>query len=247
MNESNIDYALAFRVVERYFSELKPILLELLKHAKMPALIEILKEAKHYWICKSECQAMDSVNGNAQLCTVQLDLEDSERYGIKYIDADGKKKGCIILHSSVGSIERLIYSILETVTKTKNPCLPLWLSPIQVRIIPLSEKYLKNAERVVKKIESENIRVDIDDRTESVPKKIRDAEMSWIPMSLVIGPKEVKSKKVRVRFRKTGKIKDMKIDVFLKEIKSKLKNMPFEKLTVPKLISKRPIFVSWGE
>jgi threonyl-tRNA synthetase len=247
LNGIGIDYAIAFRVVEKHFKELKPLLLNLLKHANKPAFIELLKEAKHYWICKSEHQAIDSVGGNAQLCTVQLDVEDSERYGIMYVDRDGKKKGCIIVHSSVGSIERLIYSILETAVKAKkNPVLPLWLSPVQVRIIPLSEKYLEEAKKIMKDIESFDIRVDLDDRAESVPKKIRDAEVDWVPICLVIGPKEIKTKKLRVRFRKTGKVKEMNLKELLDTIKKELVGMPFERLTIPKLLSQRPIFVGWS-
>jgi len=248
LNGIDIDYAICFRIVEKYFRELKPMLLDLLKHAKVPAVIELLEEAKHYWICKSEHQAIDSLGGNAQLSTVQLDIKDSERYGIGYTDVSGKKRGCIIIHSSVGSIERLVYSILETVIKGgKNPTLPFWLSPVQVRIIPLSEKYLKNSIKMMKRIESENIRVDLDDRTDSVPKKIRDSEMDWVPISLVIGPKEIKTKKFRVRFRKSGKIEGMKLEKLINYIKKETKGMPFEKLTVPKLLSKRPIFVAWGK
>jgi threonyl-tRNA synthetase len=248
LNGIKIDYAICFRVVEKYFKELKPMLVELLKHAKRPALIELLGEAKHYWICKSEHQAIDSVGGNAQLCTVQLDVEDSERYGIKYMDKDGKKKGCIIVHSSVGSIERLIYAILETAAKAKkNPTLPLWLSPTQVRVIPLSEKYLKHAKKIMEKIEAENIRVDLDDRKESVPKKVRDAEVNWVPIVIVVGKKEVKSKKLSVRFRKTGKIKEMGVEELIKFIKKEVRGMPFEELYMPKLLSKRPIFVAWGK
>jgi threonyl-tRNA synthetase len=248
LNGIKIDYAIAFRIVEKYYKELKPMLIRVLKHAKKPALIELLRGAKHYWVCKSEHQAIDSVGGNAQLCTVQLDVEDSERYGIKYVDKNGKKKGCIIVHSSVGSIERLIYAILETAAKAKkNPVLPLWLSPTQIRIIPLSQKYFKFAKKIMKKIEAKNIRVDLDDRDETVPKKIRDAEINWVPIVLVIGPEEIKTNKFNVRFRKSGKIKRMKLEKLLDKIKKEIKEMPFEKISIPKLISKRPIFVAWGK
>lgn len=247
LNGIGIDFAICFRIVEKHFKELKPMLIELLNHAKMPALIELLGEAKHYWICKSEHQAIDAVGGNAQLSTVQLDIEDSERYGIKYIDSDGKKKGCIIVHSSVGSIERLIYAILETAAKSKNSVLPLWLSPVQIRIIPLSDKYLEYSKEIMKILESENIRVDLDDRTETVPKKIRDAERKWVPIILVIGPKEMKSKRLKVRFRKSGEIKEMSIEELIDYVKKETKDMPFEKLNIPKLLSQRPIFVPWGK
>lgn len=247
LRKLGIDHSICFRIVKKYYDELKPLILKIIKHAKKPALIELLSARKHYWICKSEHQAIDSVRGNAQLSTVQLDVEDSKRYGINYVDKDGKKKGCIIVHSSIGSIERLIYALLETALKKPNPILPIWLSPIQVRIIPLSEKYNKFAEKVMKEIEKEGIRVDLDDRELTVPRKIRDAEIRWIPYIVVVGEKEMKGKKLSVRFRKEGKVKEMKIKDLVDLIKKKVKDMPFEKLSIPKRLSKRPIFVPWGK
>ena len=113
----------------QYDIENKPFIVKLLKLVKRPALIELLPERKHYWVLKHEFQVIDSVGGNAQLATVQLDMEDSERYGIRYVDEKGEKKGCIILHSSMGSIERWMYALLEEAAKAqkagKAPSLPL--------------------------------------------------------------------------------------------------------------------------
>lgn len=119
----------------------------MLKYSKRPAFIEVLSKMKHYWAVKHEFQGIDAVGGNCQLSTVQLDIVDAERYGIVYSDKDGKQKGCTICHSSVGSIERWIFSILENALKNEKPTIPLWLSPTQVRLIPVANSHLKYTTR----------------------------------------------------------------------------------------------------
>jgi threonyl-tRNA synthetase len=141
-----IEYAVAFRVVKYFYEQHKEWFVSLLKIAKRPALIEVLPEMKHYWVLKHEYQAIDAAGGNTQLVTVQLDVEDAKRYGIEYTDEDGQRKGCIILHSSLGSIERWMGAILEQAAKDqmkgKQPRLPVWLSPIQLRVIPVNSTFL---------------------------------------------------------------------------------------------------------
>jgi threonyl-tRNA synthetase len=112
-----------------------------------------------------------------------------------------------------------------------------------VRIIPLSEKFNKYAEKIAEEIEGHRIRVDIDDRRETVEKKIRDAELEWIPYSLVIGEKEIKSKKLSVRERESGKVKSSTLDALVKKIKKQIEEKPFKESSLPKKLSQRPSFV----
>jgi threonyl-tRNA synthetase len=242
-----VEYVVAFRTVEEFYRQNKPFFVRLLKMVKRPALIELLSERKHYWVLKHEFQAIDSVGGNAQLATVQLDLEDSERYGIRYVDEKGEKKGCIILHSSMGSIERWMYAMLEEAAKAQKagmaPSLPLWLSPTQVRLIPLADRHLKPCERIANTLEKACIRVDIDDRPETVSKKVRDAEREWIPAIVVLGDRELKGKKLPVRVRGKKALKQMTVKELATEINKKIKEMPFRPLALPRMLSMRPIFV----
>ncbi len=238
----NIDFALGFRIVEKFYADFKPIILELIRHAEKPALVELLGEAKHYWVVKSEHQAIDSIGGNAQLCTVQLDVEDSERYGIYYTDTDGERKGCTIIHTSVGSIERLIYAVLESSTKMKVPMLPTWLIPTQVRMIPVSERFVDYVSKLADEIAQQMIRVDVDDRSESVSKSVRDAETSWIPYIVVVGEKEVDENMLTVRVRRTGEILTMSLKELIDSVKEEVKGMPYKPLTLPKYLSKRAKF-----
>ena len=243
---TGIEYAVVFRCVEEFYSKHKDRIVELLKYSNKPAFIELLSEMKHYWAIKSEFQGIDSVGGNCQLCTVQLDVKDAKTYGIKYIDKDGSEKGCIICHSSVGAIERWIYAILEKALKMKKPQYPLWLAPTQVRIIPVSEEYLPFCEEICEKLIKNNIRANIDDRPDTVAKKIRHAELEWIPYILVIGEKEKDTGLFIVRKRMEGARVQISLDEIMNEIKTQTAAFPFRKLAMPLYLSKWPVFYHWG-
>ncbi|MHC1628206.1 MAG: threonine--tRNA ligase [Candidatus Nezhaarchaeales archaeon] len=242
-----IDYVIAFRAVESFFKENLSWFTSLAKEIGEPMLIEVLPAMKHYWVVKEEHQFIDSLGGNAQLCTVQLDVEDSERYGIKFVDKDNVKKGCIIVHSSMGSIERWMYAILEQAEKDraagKPPMLPTWLSPIQVRVIPVSSEYMNKAVEVAEDIEKAGIRVDIDDRDETVSKKIREAEVEWIPYVVVIGKREVEENVLSVRIRAKRETVTMTLSEFINLINEECKGKPKAKLWLPKMLSLRPKFI----
>lgn len=240
---TNTEFAVAFRVVEEFYEKNKDKIVEMLKYSEKPALIEVLSEMKHYWAVKHEFQGIDSVGGNLQLSTVQLDVEDAERYGITYTSKENKEEGCIICHSSIGSIERWLYAILEEALKKDKPSFPLWLSPTQVRLCSVSDEYNDYCEELADIFTENNIRADIDDRTESVSKKIRDAEMEWVPYTLVIGEREVENQELTVRTRDKDSEKKLELEELIKEIKAKTSGYPYKPLPLPEKISKRPSFV----
>jgi len=247
MDSIGVDYAVAFRVFKDFYLKNKHWFAELNKITDKPALIELLPRMKHYWILKSEFQAIDSVGGTAQLSTVQLDIEDSERYGIFYVDVDGKKKGCIIVHSSVGSIERLIYALLEQAEKMKKdgkpPMLPVWLSPTQIRVIPVSRDYVEYALTVANELEEHKIRVDIDDRDQTLSSKVREAETEWIPFVVVIGERESKGGFVSARIRFEGSQKTMKIDELIELVDAEIGDKPRLPINYPKSLRMMPRFM----
>jgi threonyl-tRNA synthetase len=233
-----IPYAVCFRVVEDFYNEHKSKILDLVKYSNKPVYIELLSDMKHYWIVKHEFQGMDSVGGSVQLATVQLDIKDSDIYNIKYADSDGKDNGCIICHSSIGSIERWIYCILENAIMLKKPVLPVWLSPCQLRVIPVSDKHVEFCES----IDFKNIRFEIDDRNESIGKKILDANKNWIPYIAVIGDNEIQSNSMMVSSRFNDKKQKMPMLEIEQLINSECGNKPFISQSMPKLLSKHPIF-----
>ncbi|MCL4428406.1 MAG: threonine--tRNA ligase [Deltaproteobacteria bacterium] len=241
---TDIEYAVVFRIVKEYYDKYKDKIIDLLKYSKKPALIEVLSKMKHYWALKHEFQGVDSVNGSCQLSTVQLDVEDAKRYGLNFTAETGEKTGCIICHSSVGAIERWMYLIIEEALKKNIPVFPLWLSPTQVRIIPVSDKFMDFAVKLKEDIFKSDIRVDIDDRDFSLGKKIMFAEEEWVPYIVVVGQKESESGVLSVRDRyKERKNFNLTPPDFIKEIKAGTEGMPFRKLILPDMLSKRPIFV----
>lgn len=233
-----VKYAIGFRIVDQFYKDHKDKILELARYSNKPVFIELLSDMKHYWVVKHEFQGIDSVNGNLQLSTVQLDIKDAKVYGINYVDQDGEKKGCIICHSSIGSIERWMYSILEEALKREKPVLPLWVSPSQIRLIPVSEKHLEYCQ----KLEFGNVRVEIDDSDDSLGKKIAKAGKDWVPYIVVVGDKEIESGNLMVNDRFSGSKVSMSFDELKQMINEKCKDMPYESLPLPKLLSKRIIF-----
>ena len=117
---------------------------------------------------------------------------------------------------------------------------PLWLAPTQVRVIPLKEEFSGICDTLVDKISSQNIRVDIDDRNESIGKRIRDAEKDWIRYILVIGEKEANSENLSIRDRQTGNVRELTFDNFIHEVSEQTKDKPFTGLNLPKYLSLRP-------
>ncbi|RLF14497.1 MAG: threonine--tRNA ligase [Thermoprotei archaeon] len=241
-----VEYAVAFRAVEDFYREHRGWFLELVRHVGRPALIELLPERRHYWVVKHEYQFVDLQGGNAQLCTVQLDVEDSERYGIFYFDERGERRGCIIVHSSMGSIERWMYALLEEAARLmkegRPPMLPVWLSPTQVRIVPVGREQLDYALKVADRLEAGEVRVDVDDREETVAKKVRDAETEWVPYVAVVGSREQAAGTLSVRVRRDRSVREMKPDELAELVKKEVGDKPRLPLYEPKLLSMRPRF-----
>src|SRR3989344_3324440 len=122
--------------------------------------------------------------------------------------------------------------------KGKKPMLPLWLSPTQIRVIPVSaENHFDYADKLAYELSKNDIRVDIDDTEQTIGKRIRNSEMEWIPYTIVFGNDELKSKILQVRDRETGQIKKMESKDLIKEIKEKTNGMPFKKIPLSKNLS----------
>jgi len=240
------EYETAIRFTEEFWKENKDFVTSLAKLLKKPVLIEMWNFRYAYFDPKFEFNIVDALDKCSALTTVQIDHENAKRYGIQYTDFDNTRKYPTILHCSPsGGIERVMYAILEKawMKDEKHAVLPLWLSPVQARLCPMNKDFLKLAEEITAKLEKEQIRADIDDREMTIQKKILESETEWNPMAIVIGEKEKKSGKLAVRFRESGKVESMKLEEVVKIIKSKTKGFPFKPLTLPKLLTKRPVFV----
>ena len=241
----NSDYDMAIRFTEDFYNENRSAIEELVKKNGKPVLVEMWTEKFFYFVLKWEFNFIDNLGKASALSTDQIDVENGDRYGIEFVDENNEKKHPIILHNSPsGAIERIIYALLEKAAtdshEGRKPQFPLWLSPTQVRIIPLKEEFNDFCEKLTDKISANSIRVDIDDRNESIGKRIREAEKEWIRYILVVGEKEANSENLNIRDRQTGTVRELSFDDFLNEIKEQTKDKPFTGLNFPKHISKRP-------
>lgn len=239
----DVNYEIIFRATKDFYDENKDWMYSIGKKIGKPVLLEILPERKHYWSCKIDFAAIDYLGRPIENPTVQIDVESGKRFDITYLGEDGKEHYPTILHCSpTGSIERVICSLLEKIAielDEKAPMLPTWLSPIEVRIITVGEDHKDFANELYDKINAENIRVDVDDRDESVGKKIRNAATEWIPYIFVVGDNEKESGVFSVTVRETGEKVDMTVDELIKEVLDKTKGMPYRGLPLPKDISTR--------
>ncbi len=242
------DYELAIRFTRDFYEENRDFILSLAKLMDKPVLIEMWEDRFFYFILKWEFNFVDNLDKASALSTDQIDIENAERYGITYIDEKGEKRHPLILHCSPsGAIERCVYAMLEKAhreqLKGRVPMLSLWLSPTQVRLVPVSDEYLEAAKGIAEKMEKNQIRVDLDDRPITVQKKVREAEMEWTPYIIVFGQREIVSDILPVRDRKTRELRKMRIQELINEIKEKTRDKPFKPLPLPKMISHRPRFV----
>lgn len=241
---------LGLRLTKKFWENNEEFVQSLVKKWKKPALLEMWDEQFFYFNFKYEFNFVDSLDKCSALTTDQIDVENGKRYGITYVDQKGDKKHPLILHlSPSGAVERVMYSLLEKAyldhKQGKLPSIPLWLSPTQVRLVPVSnDKHLKYCEKLAEQINKEKIRVDIDDKEEGVGKKIRNAGQEWIPYTIVIGDDEVKGKKkFIVRDREKNEDVKMELEKLIKLIKEKTAGMSYDTLPVPRNLSKRIIFV----
>ncbi|MCW7072233.1 MAG: His/Gly/Thr/Pro-type tRNA ligase C-terminal domain-containing protein, partial [Methanophagales archaeon] len=248
MKDLELDFEIGIRFVRKFYEENKEFANELIKVVGKPALIEIWDERPFYFVMKFEFNFVDALDKASALSTVQIDIENTERFGITYIDEDGKEKHPLMLHASIsGSIDRNVYALLEEAyleqQRGNKPRLPLWLSPTQVRLLPISEEFNEFAQEIADELDKNRIRVDIDDRNETIGKKIREAEREWIPYILVLGEREKKSQRFKVRIRSSDEQRDMSLKELIREIKDKTGNLPFKPLPLSRFVSERPRFV----
>ena len=240
------DYEMAIRFTEDFYNENKDLVVEMVKKIGKPVLVEMWKERFFYFVLKWEFNYIDNSGKASALSTDQIDVENGNRYGIEFIDEKNTPKNPIILHNSPsGAIERVMYTLLEKAAtdskEGRKPQLPLWLAPTQVRVIPLKGEFLDFSKDLAQNLSSQTIRADIDDRNESIGKRIRDAEKEWIRYILVIGEREAGSKNLSIRDRNTSDVRELSFDEFISEINSQTNGKPCSSLNVPLLLSKRPV------
>ena len=194
-------------------------LIEALKQKNMK--YEINEGDGAFYGPKIDFHIKDCLGRSWQCGTIQLDFQLPERFDLTYIGEDGEKHRPVMLHRVIfGSIERFIGILIEHFAGA----FPVWLSPVQVKILPIADAHVEYAEKVKRELEKIDVRVEIDDRNEKIGYKIREAQLGKIPYMLVVGDKEREADTVGVRSRENGDVGAMPIDAFVDKIKHEIEN-----------------------
>ncbi len=170
---------------------------------------------------KIDIKMKDCLGREWQMGTIQVDFQLPLRFNLSYIDSNGEKKTPILIHRALfGSFERFIGIITEHFAGA----FPVWLSPVQVKVLPISDNQKEYANIVVKELNKVGLRVELDDRQEKIGYKIREAQLQKTPYMLILGDKEVEANAVGVRARKEGDIGAMKLEDFIAKIEEEIKS-----------------------
>lgn len=168
---------------------------------------------------KIDFHLMDSIGRTWQCGTIQLDFQMPERFDLNYIGEDGEKHRPVMVHRTVfGSMERFMGILIEHYAGA----FPAWLAPVQVRILPVTDRANEYAKSLEEKLTDMDIRVEMDLRNEKIGYKIREAQIQKIPYMIILGDKEVESGKVAIRSRKEGDLGAMSFDDFISKLKSEI-------------------------
>ncbi len=241
------DYVSVYNTTRSFFEGNKEYFLELAKLERKPILLNFVPEGIYYWVLNIEYHIIDELDRPREIATFQIDMGNAKRFGISYVDQNGAKQYPPIIHTAlIGTVERYIFTILDACAKMeqkgKKPQLPLWLAPSQVRIIPVTREFLPHANELAENLNGRRVRTDVDDSDETVEKRVRDAEMLWVPYIIVVGAREKGAEKLPVRVRETGTQSGMTIDELASEIRKKSAGYPFRPLALPLHVSERPAY-----
>ena len=170
---------------------------------------------------KIDVQVRSALGHDVTLSTVQLDYQLPEKFELEYVDENNQKVRPVVIHRAIlGSLDRFVAFLLE---ETKG-VLPVWLCPVQVKVLNIADSHLEYANKVKEVLLSNGVRVELDSRNEKIGKKIREAQLEKVPYMLIIGDKEVEEGKVSVRHRKEGDKGAMGLDDFVELIKAEIKS-----------------------
>ena len=170
---------------------------------------------------KLDVQVRSAIGHDITLSTIQLDYQLPERFKLEYINEKEERQRPVVIHRAIlGSLDRFVAFLLEEY----KGAFPVWLSPLQVKLLPIADRHIEYANKVKETLEKEGIRVEVDSRQEKTGYKIREAQLQKIPYMIVVGDKEVEAGSVGVRSRKEGDIGQMPTEEFIKKIKTEIKN-----------------------
>ena len=169
---------------------------------------------------KLDVQLKSAIGHDVTVSTCQLDFLLPQRFELEYIGEDGKAHRPVVIHRAIlGTLDRFMAFLIE---ETKG-AFPTWLAPVQVKVLPISDKHLEYANKVKEALQDKEVRVEVDDRAEKIGYKIREAQLQKVPYMLVVGDKEQEAGEVGVRNRKDGDVGAMKLEKFVEKIDEEIK------------------------
>jgi threonyl-tRNA synthetase len=241
----NREYVSLYNTTRSFFEANKDSFMELVKVEKKPILLNFVPEGLYYWVLNVEYNIIDDLDRPREIGTFQIDIGNAKRFGIAYTDEKGEKQFPVIIHTAViGGLERYLFTLLDSAVRLerqgKKPMLPAWISPAQVRIIPIAKQFVKQGMKLLETLEKAGIRADLDDRDDTMQSRVRDAELSWIPYTIIYGEKEIKTKELSIRSRADSKESKVSLTAFLKRFRAEVEGYPVRPLTYPVLLSQRP-------
>jgi len=239
------DYVSVYNITESFLNANKEYVMELVTRERKAVLLNFVPEGIYYWVLNIEYHIIDELERPREIATFQIDIGNAKRFNISFVDDKGQKTYPTIIHTAViGSIERYLFTILDKCaileSKGIKPSLPMWLSPTQVRFIPVKPDLVQYTKTVAEELSRHQVRADIDDRDESLDKRVREAERNWIPYIVIVGQREVSAKSYSIRRRHDGAKYVATVDELANEIRELTKEYPKPSLKLPNLISKRP-------
>ncbi len=224
------EYELVVEVGSKHFwSEYRDEICGLVEKFGKEILVAVhMDEKPRYWIVNADYKIIDKLGHSREICCIQIDIGNAKRLGIKYWDNEGQERNPVIIHSAVpGGIERYLYMVIDGLPEH----FPLWLNPCQLRIIPVSDRFLPQVDHALESLSHYNCRIEVDDRSESVSKRVKLAKDDMVEKSLVVGQKEIDSGLAEY------------IAAYAKDIHEKNKSIPFQDISWPRDLSRQLIRV----
>lgn len=226
----------------------KPFVRSLLLYRNRPALLHFYPGDKDfYWTINIEYHIVDALGRAREIATVQMDTGNAARFDIHYVAADASHKRPVILHTAItGSIERYIYMLVDTAIQQgragRPPALPFWLAPEQLRIIAVASEHVEGACALARRLACAGLRAGVDDRDETVARKVRQAGQDWVGAHLVFGDNELAGAPLSVHWRHLGENRVMSPDDLAAFAAAESAGKPFRPLYYPERMSQRPVF-----
>ena len=198
---------------EEQWNEAQGLMERILDHLEIPYEVGIGEAA--FYGPKLDIQIKNVYGKEDTLITIQIDQMLAEQFGMVYTDKDGKQKTpCIIHRTSIGCYERTLALLIEKYAGA----FPLWLAPVQVKLLPIADRHLDYLYEVKKQLEDKGFRCEVDDRSEKIGYKIREAQLEKVPYMVVVGDKDIENNTISIRKRKEGDLGAMTVEQFLEKI-----------------------------